>query len=79
MVWYLQVEWSHDFCDKPVEIWSEVGGDGGDGYESRKIEVFRDGRLEYADEHLESGATFLRRHPSGRWRKSLPRTSSGLM
>lgn len=79
MVWYLQVEWSHDFCDKPVEIWSEVGGDGGDGYESRKIEVFRDGRLEYADEHRESGAAFLSEAPVGMVGEIAARTVSGLV
>ncbi|NEA26854.1 DUF6881 domain-containing protein [Actinomadura bangladeshensis] len=62
MVWYLKVEWFHDFDDEPVEIYSEVGED---GYESRKIEIFRDGRLEYADEHRESGATFLSEAPVG--------------
>lgn len=36
-----------------------------DGYEIRKIEVFRDGRLEYADEHREAGATILSEEPVG--------------
>ncbi|MGW5411792.1 DUF6881 domain-containing protein [Actinomadura geliboluensis] len=62
MVWYLKVEWFHDFNDEPVEIYSEVGAD---GYEIRKIEVFRDGRLEYADEHREAGATTLSEVPVG--------------
>lgn len=62
MVWYLKVEWLHDFSEEPVEIYSEVGDD---GYEVRKVEVFRDGRLEYADQRHEVGATALGEVPVG--------------
>jgi hypothetical protein len=43
---YLKVVWHHDSPDDPVTIWSEIGED---GYESRKVEKFADGRLGYAD------------------------------
>jgi hypothetical protein len=62
VVWYLKVEWLHDFGEEPVEIYSEVGDD---GYEIRKVEVFCDGRLEYADERHEAGATALSEVPVG--------------
>ncbi|WP_181138938.1 DUF6881 domain-containing protein [Streptomyces sp. Ru72] len=47
IVWYLKVIWHHDFPDEPVGILSEVGED---RYEVRKVEVFRGGRLDWADE-----------------------------
>ncbi|MFG2087583.1 DUF6881 domain-containing protein [Spirillospora sp. NPDC048824] len=62
MVWYLRVEWLHDFSEEPVEIYSEVGDD---GYEIRKIEVFRDGHLQYADERREAAGTSLSETPVG--------------
>ena len=46
-MWYLKVIWHHDFVDEPVQILSEIG----EGrYEVRKVEMFRDGRLDWADE-----------------------------
>ncbi|MGY6658985.1 DUF6881 domain-containing protein [Amycolatopsis sp. TRM77291] len=56
MSWYLRVVWSHDFAEEPVEILSEVGSD---GYECRKVERFRDGRVGWADEKGEVGGTGL--------------------
>ncbi|MFF3908551.1 DUF6881 domain-containing protein [Streptomyces sp. NPDC001848] len=55
-MWYLKVIWHHDFSDEPVEILSEVGED---RYEVRKTEVFRDGRLDWADESRWSPSTML--------------------
>ncbi|MFC4913732.1 DUF6881 domain-containing protein [Actinomadura gamaensis] len=62
MVWYLRVEWFHDFSEEPVDIYSEVGDD---GYEVRKVEVFRDGRLQYAGDRHEAGGTSLSEAPVG--------------
>ncbi|GGT62635.1 DUF6881 domain-containing protein [Actinomadura citrea] len=62
MVWYLRVEWVHSFSEEPVEIYSEVGDD---GYEVRKIELFRDGHLQYADERHEAAGTSLSETPVG--------------
>ncbi|WP_236004632.1 DUF6881 domain-containing protein [Amycolatopsis pittospori] len=53
---HLRVAWLHDFPDEPVEILSEVGTD---GYERRKVERFRDGRIGWADEKCEVGGTGL--------------------
>lgn len=60
VVWYLRVVWSHDFADEPVELFSEIGPD---GYERRKVELFRDGRLGWADEKNEVGGTGLGQVP----------------
>ena len=49
---YVKVVWTHDHPDEPVEFYSECDKD---RWEVRKVEVFRDGRLGYADsasEHL---------------------------
>jgi hypothetical protein len=55
-VWYLRVVWSHDFAEEPIEILGEIGAD---GYERRKVERFRDGRLGWADQKHEVGGTGL--------------------
>lgn len=47
IVWHLKVIWHHDFTDEPVEILSEIGED---RYEVRKVEVYRESRLDWADE-----------------------------
>jgi hypothetical protein len=56
LVWYLKVQWHHDFPDEPVTLYSEVGGD---GYESRKVNLFPGGCLEWADEEHETAHTGL--------------------
>jgi hypothetical protein len=44
---YLKVEWQHDFPAYPVLIFSELG----EGrYETRKIEVYADGRQQCWDQ-----------------------------
>lgn len=59
-MWYLRVAWLHEFAEDPVEILSEVGAD---GYERRKVERFRDGRLGWADGRHEVGGTALGQVP----------------
>jgi hypothetical protein len=56
MARYLKVIWHHDFVDEPVLLYSEVGTD---GYESRKVELYRDGRGDYADGSSSTGDTEL--------------------
>ncbi|HEV2638065.1 MAG TPA: hypothetical protein VGX23_23150 [Actinocrinis sp.] len=56
MTWYLKVLWHHEFADEPVELFGEIGDD---AYEVRKVDVFRDGRMEWADAEREAGSTFL--------------------
>ncbi len=55
-MWHLEVVWHHDFTDEPVQILIEIGED---RYEARKVEVFRDGRLDWADESRWSPSTML--------------------
>src|SRR5262245_57593531 len=57
---YLKVTWAHDLPDEPVTLLSEIGDD---GYEIRKVEVFRDGRMTYADAHESTGSTILGESP----------------
>ncbi len=43
---YIRVEWRHDDQDEPVMLLSELDDE---SYETRKIELFRDGRGGFAD------------------------------
>ncbi|MGV9323774.1 DUF6881 domain-containing protein [Streptosporangium sandarakinum] len=62
MVWYLQVKWRHHFTEEPIELYSEIDDD---GYEVRKVQVFRDGRKEWADADTETVMTGLSEVPVG--------------
>jgi len=53
---YIKVAWLHDYPRDPVLLYSEVGAD---GYETRKVELFRDGAMTFADEETEAGSTGL--------------------
>jgi hypothetical protein len=53
---YQRVTWHHDRDDEPLVLWSEIGDD---DYERRKVDVYRDGRLDYADENASTGTTEL--------------------
>lgn len=55
MVRYLRVVWHHDFEDEPILLLSEVV----DGREVRKVERFRDGRVQFAGPDGASGDTML--------------------
>lgn len=46
MTSYVKVRWDHEFAEEPVEVFSELDND---RYEVRKVEVYRDGRLDWAD------------------------------
>jgi hypothetical protein len=52
---YQKVTWHHDLPDEPVTLYSEISS----GYEVRKVEVFRDGRHDYADTTRSTGTTML--------------------
>ena len=56
MARYQRVRWHHDFDDEPVILYSEVTDE---GIETRKVDEYRDGRLEYADATRSIGTTFL--------------------
>ena len=53
---YQKVIWHHDSADGPVLLYSEMGDD---GYETRKVDLYRDGRQDHADERSSLGTTFL--------------------
>jgi hypothetical protein len=52
---YLKVTWHHDFPDEPSVLYSEIDA----GYEIRKIDVYRDGTHDFADEWRSTGTTRL--------------------
>jgi hypothetical protein len=54
------VEWNHDFSDDPVLYLSELSDD---GYETRKVQFYRDGRSEWADESHETASVGLSEIP----------------
>lgn len=53
---YVKVAWNHDLEDEPVLYLSELGES---GYETRKIQFFRDGKVEWADELHETESVGL--------------------
>lgn len=53
---YLKSTWIHQLDDEPVELWSELDRNRN---ELRKIEIWCDGRIGYADRHCEKGPTWL--------------------
>lgn len=57
---YVKVAWDHDFADDPVLYLSELGDD---GYEVRKVQFYRDGRSEWADEGHETATVGLSEIP----------------
>lgn len=52
---YLRVTWRHDFPDEPTVLLHEVEA----GMETRKVEIYRDGRMDYASESTATGTTWL--------------------
>lgn len=56
MTSYVRVRWDHEFSEEPVEVFSEFGDD---HYEVRKVEVYRDGRLDWADASRDTGTIGL--------------------
>ncbi|MFE7115102.1 DUF6881 domain-containing protein [Streptomyces sp. NPDC057654] len=59
---YWKVLWHHDLAEEPVTFFSEIGAD---GYEVRKVQGYRDGRLLRADHWRESGTIGLSEVPVG--------------
>ena len=53
---YLHVRWEHEHADEPVDLWSELNAE---RFETRKLEIFRNGRIGYASFDEESGGTRL--------------------
>ncbi|HEV7805727.1 MAG TPA: hypothetical protein VGO80_07915 [Solirubrobacteraceae bacterium] len=53
---YQRVMWHHDFADEPVLLYSEIDEN---GRERRKVDEYRDGRLDMCDEFECTGTTRL--------------------
>lgn len=59
---YLKVEWMHQWDDEPIVIYSEIDDC---RRETRKIEVFRNGRVGYATRKVTQGGALL-------WKRHFP-------
>ncbi|MGW3460107.1 DUF6881 domain-containing protein [Streptomyces olivaceoviridis] len=59
---YWKVDWAHEVQSKPVRFYSEIGSD---GYEVRKIQLYRDGRILKADKFHECTEVGLSEVPVG--------------
>ncbi|WP_131742948.1 DUF6881 domain-containing protein [Actinomadura roseirufa] len=57
---YVKVTWHHENDDDPVVYFSELGTD---GYETRKVQIYRDGRSAWADEAYETDTAGLSEVP----------------
>jgi hypothetical protein len=57
---YQKVLWHHDLPDEPVVLYAEISS----GREVRKVEVFRDGRHDYAGPSGSTGTTMLSEIPT---------------
>jgi hypothetical protein len=53
---YIRVRWLHEAADEPVELWSELNQK---RFETRKLEIFRDGSVGYASSVEAVGGTQL--------------------
>ena len=53
---YIKVAWLHELLGEPVMLYSELGDE---RYETRKVEVFDDGHMDWANASRETGATGL--------------------
>ena len=57
---YVKVEWAHEFDNEPVTYLSEIGND---RYETRKVQIYRNGRMEWSDETHETATVGLSEVP----------------
>jgi len=53
---YIRVRWLHDFEDEPIDLWSELDRE---RFETRKLEVFRDGGIGFASASEATHRTWL--------------------
>lgn len=56
MMMYILVRWIHDDADEPLLLFSELDGD---RYETRKVEIFRGGRIGLAGADVEGCVSTL--------------------
>jgi hypothetical protein len=57
---YQKVEWHHEFPDEPVLLYAEINEL---GMETRKVDIYRDGRWNHADATRWTGTTKLSIEP----------------
>lgn len=57
---YLKVKWIHTFSDEPVWLYSELDDD---RWETRKVEVYSNGTIGFADSVESLGTTMLSVEP----------------
>lgn len=57
---YVKVRWIHTSPDYPVKLYSELNDE---LWELRKVEVYADGRADFADREEQSGSTQLSIEP----------------
>jgi len=57
---FLKIEWIHEMADEPYLIYAELDDA---GYENRKMEIFKNGRIGYATQSSEFGGSILSEHP----------------
>lgn len=53
---FQRVEWHHGFDEEPIVLYSEIDAN---GFETRKVEQFRDGTSTFADGLAATGSTWL--------------------
>lgn len=58
---YQRVEWHHENPEEPVVLYSEIDAD---GWETRKVDEYADGRRDFADAVIEMGSTWLADQPT---------------
>ena len=57
---YVRVRWVHQFEDSPIDLYSEVDDQ---SQEVRKVEVFANGLMQFADQEQQTGDTWLGDEP----------------
>ena len=57
---FIDVDWIHDFEEEPIRLVSEIDSD---GYETRKLEIFREGKIGFATSTQSSHDTDLSEKP----------------
>ena len=57
---YIRVAWRHQHAEQPIILYHELNAQ---RWETRKIEVFRNGHIGYASAESESGGTGLSTEP----------------
>ena len=56
MMKYFRIDWIHEYPDDPIRLYSEVGQD---GYETRRVDIYRDGRAVCISEQTQDDDNLL--------------------